>query len=172
MSARITLTALNGADRDAFVGMLAGIYEHSPWVAERAWSARPFQDREALAQALRDAVDSAGNAAQLALIRAHPRLGARAPMSAHSVAEQRGAGLAGMTAEERAQLLEFNDRYERRFGFPFVIAVKKLGVRDIIERCRARLCNDPAAELAETLRQIHEIAGFRLADALRTQPAE
>jgi OHCU decarboxylase len=164
VSARLALAQLNAAQRDAFVASLDGIYEHSPWVAQRAWTMRPFADERALAAALEQVVHVAATQEQLALMRAHPRLGVRRPMSADSVSEQRGAGLAGMDGTARAELEALNDSYERKFGFPCIIAVKTLSVRDIIERCRARLEHDAAIELAENLRQIYKIAGFRLAE--------
>lgn len=166
MTTSTTIAALNQADRAAFVSLLAGIYEHSPWVAERAWASRPFADRSALERALEGVVSSATHQEQLALIRAHPRLGANGPMAERSRAEQGGAGLRTLADEERRQLRALNDAYERRFGFPFIVAVKGLALRDIIASCRARLENDTAAEHAESLRQIFRIAAFRLADLL------
>lgn len=166
MAARTTLQALNVADLPEFIDRLAGIYEHSPWVAERAWNARPFADRAALEGALRDAVLSATRDEQLDLIRRHPRLGVRGPLTERSHSEQRGAGLNALAGDERAQLAALNERYERRFGFPFVVAVKGLGLREIVDNCRARLENDPASEHDESLRQIFRIAAFRLADAV------
>ena len=77
-----------------------------------------------------------------------------------------GAGLRAMADEEHARLVELNEQYERRFGFPFILAVKGLGIRDIIENCRVRLGNEVAAEHEEALRQIRRIAGFRLADTV------
>lgn len=170
MTRTTTLAALNAADRDGFVALLEGIYEHSPWVAERAFDARPFADRAALAAALDRAVANATREEQLDLIRRHPRLGARAPMAPRSALEQAGAGLRDMADEEHARLLDLNAQYERRFGFPFILAVKGLGVRDIIANCRARLENEVAAEQEEALRQIRRIAGFRLADAVAADP--
>jgi OHCU decarboxylase len=166
MTARTTLAALNAADRAQFVALLDGIYEHSPWVAERAWHARPFPDRAALAAALDRAVSNATPQEQLDLIHRHPRLGTRAPMAQRSEAEQGGAGLRSIADDERASLLELNEQYERRFGIPFIVAVRGLTVRDIIANCRARLANDAAAEHEEALRQIGRIAGYRLADTV------
>ena len=163
---RSTLEALNASDRREFVGRLDGIYEHSPWVAERAWGRRPFADRDALERALQEAVVSATRAEQLDLIRAHPRLGAKGRLTARSDAEQRGAGLGGLPEDEQAELTQLNECYERRFGFPFIVAVKGLSLRDIIENCRARLAHDAATEHDEALRQIFRIAAFRLADAV------
>jgi OHCU decarboxylase len=162
----VAIATLNAASRRDFVGLLAGIYERSPWVAEQAWSARPFADRRALEGALAEVVRQAPRAEQLALLRRHPRLGSPARLSERSRAEQRGAGLPDLPAAERDALMALNDAYERRFGFPFIVAVKNLGARDIIASARARLENDPAAEFAESLEQVFRIAAFRLAAAV------
>ena len=163
----VTLECLNASDRRAFVELLDGIYEHSPWIPERAWLRRPFADAHALELALREVVIEATRVEQLDLINQHPRLGARTVLTAHSQAEQRGAGIERSSSDARDELAELNARYEQRFGFPFILAVKNLGVRDIIDNCRARLENDPATEFEESLRQIFRIAGFRLVDTLK-----
>lgn len=154
----------NSLDRAAFVERFGGIYEQSPWVAEQAWERRPFADRSALEHAMQDAVRQAERPRQLELLRAHPRLGARLGLSGHSQVEQAGAGLGELTAAERAELEALNDSYERKFGFPFIFAVRNASLRTILESCRSRIGADAAAEFDESLRQVFRIAAFRLAD--------
>lgn len=169
MITRVSLTDINSMDRPTFVDRFGGIYEHSPWVAEKAWSARPFEDREMLVAAMRDAVRSAGGEKQLALLRNHPRLGILADLTDLSGSEQAGAGLSSASEHERHELAELNDAYESRFGFPFVIAVKGLGVAEIIDSCRTRLEQAADTEFDEALNQVFRIAGFRLADAINSE---
>ena len=92
----MTLDKLNG-DRAAFMDALGGIYEHSPWVAERAWTAAPFSDEHALAETMEQAMRSAGRDEQLALIRAHPDLAGKLALAGElteeSTGEQASAGL-------------------------------------------------------------------------------
>ena len=161
----IDLQALNGLERAAFVARLGGIYEHSPWVAERAFASRPFDSLEALHAAMQGTMLGASREEQLALIRAHPELLGRleaAQLTESSRREQAGAGLDRCTAEERARMRELNDRYRGKFGFPFIVAVKGLDWSGIIERMEARLPNDAEAEVATALAQIGRIARFRL----------
>ncbi|MGQ0383769.1 MAG: 2-oxo-4-hydroxy-4-carboxy-5-ureidoimidazoline decarboxylase [Gammaproteobacteria bacterium] len=161
---RLSIPAVNALDRGEFVARFGAVYEHSPWVARDAWPSRPFADRDALAEAMRQAVLRAGREHQLELLRAHPKLGARLALTALSRAEQSGAGLGSATAEERAELLALNEAYERRFGFPFILAVKNATVAEILASCRSRSGAPPQAEFDEALRQVFRIAGFRLAD--------
>jgi 2-oxo-4-hydroxy-4-carboxy-5-ureidoimidazoline decarboxylase len=99
---------------------------------------------------------------QLELIRAHPELAARATMTPDSVAEQRGAGLDQLTANEHAALLKLNRQYRERFGFPFILAVKGKDKNDIRAALEARVRNDPETEFQTALSEIEKIAGFRL----------
>ena len=91
------MAELNSQDRDAFIASVGWVFERSPWVAERAWQQRPFDGLDALHRAMADVVARASLAEQLALIRAHPDLGARARMTEASSGEQAGAGLDRLT---------------------------------------------------------------------------
>jgi 2-oxo-4-hydroxy-4-carboxy-5-ureidoimidazoline decarboxylase len=162
MTAPISLEALNAMDREAFVAVLGWIFEHSPWVAERAWELRPFSSCERLHRAMTQIVAAASAADQLALIRAHPDLGARARMSAASEGEQAGAGLDRLTASEFRRLQQWNAAYREKFGFPFIYAVKGSGKQEILTALERRLDESPEAERATALEQIYRIAQFRL----------
>jgi 2-oxo-4-hydroxy-4-carboxy-5-ureidoimidazoline decarboxylase len=162
--ARLAIGEINALDREIFVERFGAVYEHSPWVAREAWRARPFADRDALAAAMRDAVLRAGQERQLALLRAHPRLGTRLALSGFSKAEQSGTGIEAASAADRAELQALNARYEERFGFPFILAVKNAALPEILANCRGRVDADPAMEFDEALRQVFRIAAFRLAE--------
>ena len=157
--------ALNGLPRDAFVARLASIYEHSPWVAERSFAARPFASIDALHATMQRTMLAASPDEQMALIRAHPELAGRlaaAQLTEHSRAEQAGAGLDRVTPAERERMQALNERYREKFGFPFIVAVKGLDWSGIIERMEARLPNARDVEIATALEQIGRIARFRL----------
>lgn len=165
----MTLDHLNALDAAGFVTALGGIFEHSPWIAADAANHRPFADLDALHTAMVAAVDAAGREAQLALIRAHPELAgkeaAAGTLTADSRGEQRGAGLDQCSPEELARLRTLNAAYRARHGFPFVIAVKGLTRRQILDAIATRLDNPTEAEFTTCLAQIARIARFRL-DAL------
>jgi N-carbamoyl-L-amino-acid hydrolase len=176
----LTLEALNAADRDAFVALLDGTYEHSPWIAQRAWAHRPFATLTALKQALADTVREASEAEQLGLIRAHPELAGKAMVSrtltAESTNEQGKAGLTDCTPEEFARIQQLNADYNAKFGFPFILAVRGprgegLSRHQIIDTFARRLAHHPDFERAESLRNIHRIAEIRLNDKFGVTPA-
>jgi OHCU decarboxylase len=152
--------------RDAFVARFGPVYEASPWVAEAVWPPAvtgELDDPAAMALAMRDVVDKAPWAEQLALIRAHPQLAVASNMAPASVAEQRGAALDQCSPEELEAFRTVNAAYLARFGFPFIIAVKGLSRGEILAAFAARLENEPETEFATAMAQIHRIAGFRLA---------
>lgn len=165
----MTLDEINRLDRAGFVAALGGVFEHSPWVAESAFSARPFVSIDALHGAMVAAMQGANDTQKLSLLRAHPELAGKAAirgeLTADSTREQVGAGLAACSASEFAQLTEMNARYNAKFGFPFILAVRGYERAGIIAEFARRVDNDHATELAETLQQIAKITRFRL-DAL------
>lgn len=128
-SPSLTLDAVNRLEHPDFTRALGGIFEHSPWVAEAAWPARPFADVAALHQGMVAAVRPASPERQLELIRAHPDLAGRAPrtgaMTAHSVGEQGSAGLLNLSDAEYDRIHRLNAAYRERFRFPFIIAVRR-----------------------------------------------
>jgi 2-oxo-4-hydroxy-4-carboxy-5-ureidoimidazoline decarboxylase len=164
----IPVSALSALGREDFVAALEGIFEHSPWVAEAAWVARPFADRDALLLALIAAMQRAPHALQLALIRAHPELAGRAAvrgeLTEESRGEQKGAGLDACSPAEFAHLQWLNASYNAKFGFPFILAVRGYDRAGIIERFAERLEHDQDAEFEEALGQIARIAALRLAE--------
>ncbi|HEX3138859.1 MAG TPA: 2-oxo-4-hydroxy-4-carboxy-5-ureidoimidazoline decarboxylase [Rhizobacter sp.] len=159
--------------------MLAGVYEHSPWIAEAALAQRPFKSLAHLKYAMAGTVRQADRAAQLALIRAHPQLtGQLADMSgltAESTHEQATAGLKACSPEELAALQRLNAEYLAKFGWPFIVAVRGprgtgLTRQEIISTFARRLEGHADFELAECLRNIHRIAEIRLNDKFGVEP--
>ncbi len=163
----MTLAEINSLDHDGFIQALGWIFESSPWVAERAFSAVPFADLDALHRAMVAQVEKAKPEEQLALLRAHPDLGTRARISAASENEQAGAGLDHLTANEFERLNRLNAAYRDKFGFPFLFAVKGSTKDDILRALEERLRESPAAEHRVALEQVSRIARFRLEDSIR-----
>jgi len=177
----LTLERLNAASRAEFVALLDGTYEHSPWIADAAYDARPFASVAALKHALVRAVRAAGREAQLGLIRAHPELAGKAmvarTLTAESTSEQGRAGLTACTPEEFARIGELNAAYNQKFGFPFILAVRGprgtgLARHQILSAFERRLANHPDFEFAEALRNIDRIAEIRLDDKFGSSPAQ
>jgi 2-oxo-4-hydroxy-4-carboxy-5-ureidoimidazoline decarboxylase len=164
-----TLPEINTLPPERFVQLLGGIFEHSPWVAERAARARPFDDIGALHTAMVHAVEAATRSEQLDLLRAHPELAGRearaGEMTAPSQAEQASVGLNALSADELARIGTLNAQYRRKFGFPFIIAVRNYTRDSIFAELERRRDNDVETELGNALQQVYAITRMRL-DAL------
>ncbi|TFW00451.1 allantoate amidohydrolase [Oxalobacteraceae bacterium OM1] len=176
----LAIEQLNACRTEEFVDALHGIYEHSPWIAERAAERRPLANLTALKQALQAVVSEAKEEEQLALLRAHPELAGKAAIAGQltkeSTSEQAKAGLNHCTPEEFATLQQLNAAYNAKFGFPFIVAVKGpdgkgMTRQQVIATFSRRLKNRREDELAECLRQVHRIAELRLNDAFGHVPA-
>ncbi len=176
----LTIDQLNAATPAQAVALLDGIYEHSPWVAEKALQARPFRSLQHLKHAMAHAVTSATADQQLALIRMHPELAGKQmesnTLTAESTNEQGKAGLTNCTAEELTHIRRLNTTYGQKFGFPFILAVRGprgtgLSKREIIDTFERRVHHHPSFEQGEALRNIHRIAEIRLDDKFGNVPA-
>ncbi|NIM42633.1 MAG: 2-oxo-4-hydroxy-4-carboxy-5-ureidoimidazoline decarboxylase [Hydrogenophaga sp.] len=176
----LTLDTFNAAAPAEALRLLDGLYEHSPWVVERALAKRPFASLAALKWALVQSVAGATREEQLALIRAHPELAGKAmvanALTTESTGEQSRAGLTHCTPEEFQTLQQLNADYNARFGFPFILAVRGprgsgLTRQQIIATFQRRLHNPVDFEREEALRNIHRIAEIRLADKFGAEPA-
>ena len=152
-----------------FIERYGGVYEHSPWAAERVHRLIGDEsiDHDALARLMQDAVDNASREQQLDLIRAHPDLAGKAAVSgaltAESTEEQSSAGLDQCTADEFASFQSLNAAYKERFEFPFIMAVRNSHRAEILAAFAERLQNDPDTEFETALQEIHKIARLRLA---------
>jgi N-carbamoyl-L-amino-acid hydrolase len=175
----LTLDRLNAASPAEFTALLAGTYEHSPWVVERAAALRPFPSLAALKLALVRVVREAHPDEQLALLRAHPELAGKAMVSksltAESTDEQSRAGLTACSPEEFATLQRLNAAWNAKFGFPFMLAVRGprgtgLSRAEIIATFERRLAHPVDHERAECLRNVHRVVELRLDDKLGAPP--
>lgn len=162
----VTLNQLNALSQAEFTQALGAIFEHSPWIPNRAWAARPFASVSALHAAMVQALNDASEQEKLGLICAHPELAGKeakaGTLTSESKSEQRGAGLDQCTAQELQTLQSLNKAYREKFGFPFVVAVKGLTRNDILSAIAQRLENEKQEEFDRCLFEITKIALFRL----------
>ncbi|GBQ31570.1 2-oxo-4-hydroxy-4-carboxy-5-ureidoimidazoline decarboxylase [Gluconacetobacter azotocaptans] len=161
---------VNTLDAEGFVTLFGPLFEHSPWVAERAASLRPFAGPEAMLATMKALVDGATEAEKLALVRAHPELARRAgldpTLTQASATEQASAGLDRLSTQEYGRFNQLNDAYAARFAMPFVICVRLSDKAFILSEMERRVAHTPEQELDTALVEIGKIAGLRLVDIL------
>jgi OHCU decarboxylase len=160
-------------DRPTFISHYGGVFEHSPWIAERAWGlelGRAHDTATGLHNALARVFRSASRAERLGVLTAHPdlagKLAAARRLTAASTAEQVGAGLDALTDAERTTFAELNEAYVSRHGFPFIIAVRDNTKATILNAFQSRLAHDSETEFAAACAQVERIAELRLKDML------
>src|ERR1700738_2306626 len=161
-----TLTELNACGKDDFVAALANIFEYSPWIAEAAAAARPFAGVQQLFAAMTAAVDRAAPEARLALIKAHPDLADKtqraAGLTAESNTEQNSVGLDRLSDAEYEAFERVNNAYRAKFGFPYIVCVRRHTRDSILRDFERRLPNDAATEAQTSVEEICRIAALRV----------
>jgi 2-oxo-4-hydroxy-4-carboxy-5-ureidoimidazoline decarboxylase len=162
----VDMASINAMDRAAFVQKFGGIFENSPWVAEKAWEKRPFASLDDMHAAMVAAAKYAPAAMQLALLQSHPDLAGKeaeaGTMTASSVAEQASAGLNALSHAEMVRMSDLNAAYKKKFGFPFIIAVRMHTKEGILFEFNRRLQNDTQTEFANDLENVYIITRLRL----------
>jgi 2-oxo-4-hydroxy-4-carboxy-5-ureidoimidazoline decarboxylase len=166
VSAEPDMNVVNSMDRAAFVQKFGGIFEKSPWVAEKAWDKKPFASIDDMHAAMVNVVKYAPVPSQLALLQSHPDLAGKeaqaGAMTASSVSEQASAGLNALSKAEITQISDLNAAYTQKFGFPFIIAVRMHTKEGIFFEFNRRLQNDTQTEFANDLQNVYVITRLRL----------
>ena len=161
-----TLSDLNACSKDDFVAALANIFEYSPWIAEQAASSRPFTGVKQLFEAMKAAVDRAVPELRLALIKAHPDLANKtqraAGLTAESNAEQNSVGLDRLSDAEYEAFERVNNAYRSKFGFPYIVCVRRHTKDSILRDFERRLPNDVRTETQQSVEEICRIAALRV----------
>ena len=162
----LTIDQLNDTDHVQFIEILGGIFEHSPWIPEKALGSKPFSSLNHLYKEMVNVVEAASKEQKLELIQAHPNLGDRIQMSEDSINEQKGAGLNDLTAEEYSKFISMNQQYMEKFGFPFILAVRGKNKHEIYKDMKERIHNEKEFEFETALKEIHKIALLRLEEKI------
>src|SRR5476649_2048159 len=161
-----SLSDLNACSKTDFVAALANIFEYSPWLAEKVADARPFAGVKQLFAAMKAVVDQASPELRLSLIRAHPDLANKtqraAGLTAEPNAEQNSVGLDRLSDAEYAAFERVNNAYRAKFGFPYIVCVRRHSKDSILRDFERRLPNDATAETQKSVEEICRIAALRL----------
>ncbi len=158
------MAQVNKMTEQEFVDSVGTVFEHSPWVAKRAWGHHPFSSLEKMYETLIEEMEKACISLKLSLLRAHPDLGTRFEVSESSKQEQMHAGLSQLSEEEYHEFSLLNKQYVKTFDFPFIMAVKGQDKHSIKENMKTRVDNQYDEEFETALAQVGKIAKFRLWD--------
>ena len=153
---------LNNLNRDEFISLFGVIFEKTQWIAEKLFELKPFKDKDDLINKIIEIYESSSKNENLNILRAHPKLAVEKNLTEHSNQEQSRANLKSCTQKEFDEFTKLNNEYEKKFDFPFIIAVKGKNKIEILNNFRQRINNDIEFEFKESKKQVKKIALFRL----------
>ena len=158
------INKINKLSKSEFIKVFANIFENAIWIAEELYDQKPFGDFEELSSKILNIFETATKEKQLKILNAHPDLANKTKISLltpDSLKEQINAGLDQCTKEEFNEFKKLNNTY-KKFGFPFILAVKEKTKIEILNNFRKRVSSDPEIEFDEAVKQVKQIASLRL----------
>ena len=159
------INKINKLSQSEFIKVFANIFENSIWIAEELYKQKPFGSFKELSLKMLDIFENANKKKQLITINAHPDLADKTKigsLTAESNKEQAGVGLDQCTEEEFEEFKKLNETYKKKFGFPFIYAVKNKSKKEILSNFRQRVSYDISVEFVEAKKQVKKIASLRL----------
>ena len=153
---------LNNLNRDRFISLFGVIFEKTQWIAEKLFDLKPFNNKEDLINKMIKIYEASSKDEILNILRSHPKLAVEKKLTEHSNQEQSRANLKNCTQEEFDEFAKLNSEYEKKFGFPFIMAVKGKDKIEILNNFRQRINNNIEFEFEESKKQVKKIALFRL----------
>ena len=160
------INKINKLPQSEFIKVFANIFENARWIAEELYKQKPFGDFQELSSKMMNIFEISSKEKKIEILNDHPDLGNKAKISlltADSLKEQKNAGLDQCTKEEFSELKKLNDTY-KKFGFPFILAVKGKSKIEILNNFRKRINSEPEIEFEEAVKQVKKIASLRLED--------
>ena len=158
------INKINKLSKSEFIKVFANIFENARWIAEELYNQKPFDNFEELSSKILNIFETATKEKQLKILKDHPDLANKTKISSltpDSLKEQTGAGLDQCTKEEFNEFKKLNASY-RKFGFPFILAIKGKTKAEILNNFKKRIYSDPKTEFDEAIKQVKQIASFRL----------
>jgi len=159
------INKINELSKSEFIKVFANIFENASWIAEELYNQKPFDNFEALSSKILNIFETTSRDKQLKILNAHPDLANKTKISLltpDSLKEQASAGLDQCTEEEFDEFKHLNEQYKKKFGFPFILAVKEKTKIEILNNFRKRISSDPEIEFDEAVKQVKQIASLRL----------
>ena len=159
------INKINKLSKSEFIKVFANIFENAAWIAEELYKQKPFNDYEDLSSKMLDIFENTSKKNQIKILNAHPDLANNTKISSltqDSIKEQNSAGLDQCTENEFNEFKNLNDKYKKRFGFPFIYAVKGKSKIEILNNFKRRVSYDINIEFIEAAKQVKKIASLRI----------
>ena len=162
-----SIDKFNKLSKTEFISIFGNIFEKTEWIAERCYESKPYNNHDELILKMMKIFENTEKEKHLEILNSHPDLAVEKKLTRDSKNEQKNASLNQCTDEEFIEFKKLNEEYKKKFGFPFIIAVKGKNKEEILNSFRQRITNNINLEFEEAKKQVKKIASFRLSEIIK-----
>ena len=162
-----SIDTFNKLNKSEFLSTFGNVFEKTEWIAEKCYNSKPFNNVQELVNKMMEVFENSIKEKHLEILNSHPDLAVKKKLTKESENEQANANLNQCTNEEFEEFNRLNEKYKKKFGFPFIIAVKGKNKNEILNIFRQRITNNINLEFEEAKKQVKKIATFRLSEIIK-----
>jgi OHCU decarboxylase len=161
-----SINEINQLSKNDFIDIFGNVFEKTYWIADKAFNMKPYKNSQELLSTIIEIYENSSKEECLKIFNAHPKLAVEKKLTEDSQKEQDNANLNLCNNEEFNEFQNLNIEYIKKFGFPFIIAVKGKNKDEILINFRKRIKNKINLEFEEAKKQVKKIADFRLKEII------
>ena len=162
-----SIDIFNKLNKSEFLSTFGNVFEKTEWIAEKCYDSKPYNNVQELVNKMIEIFENSIKEKHLEILNSHPDLAVKKKLTKESENEQANANLNQCTNEEFEEFNKLNEKYKKKFGFPFIIAVKGKNKNEILNIFRQRITNNINLEFEEAKKQVKKIATFRLSEIIK-----
>ena len=162
-----SIDKVNKLSKSDFISIFGNVFEKTEWIAQKSYDSKPYKNFEELLSKMMEVFENSNKENHIKILNAHPDLAVEKKLTEDSKNEQKNASLNQCTDEEFVEFKKLNEEYKKKFGFPFIIAVKGKNKEEILNSFRQRITNNINLEFEEAKKQVKKIASFRLSEIIK-----
>ncbi len=162
-----SIDKFNKLSKAEFISIFGNIFEKTEWIAEKCYESKPYYNLDELVSQMMKIFENIKKEKYLEILNSHPDLAVEKKLTKDSKNEQKNASLNQCTGEEFTEFKKLNKEYKKKFGFPFIIAVKGKNKEEILNSFRQRITNNINLEFEEAKKQVKIIASLRLSEIIK-----
>tara|TARA_B100001123_G_scaffold47984_1_gene48672 strand:+ start:30 stop:545 length:516 start_codon:yes stop_codon:yes gene_type:complete len=161
------INKINSLSKSLFTELFGNVFENASWIAEKLYEQKPFENFEDLSKKMMDIFENTNKENKLKILNSHPDLADKTKigkLTSDSNEEQNSAGLDKCTIKEFEEFKNLNEKYKKKFNFPFIYAVKGKSKIEVLNNFKERVAYDINTEFEEAKKQVKKIANLRLTE--------
>ena len=162
-----SIDKVNKLSKSDFISIFGNFFEKTEWIAQKSYDSKPYKNFEELFSKMMEVFENSNKESHIKILNAHPDLAVEKKLTKDSKNEQKNASLNQCTEKEFIEFKKLNEEYKKKFGFPFIIAVKGKNKEEILNSFRQRITNNINLEFEEAKKQVKKIANFRLSEIIK-----